>query len=202
MGLTEAMLCAKGMLTRLPKKFDIAAAATIEVSRCLRIATVMAATANIIRQARPIPRDIGAARGTADNDCDAAKRDQRSQQGSQSRRLAKPDPGQRRGGKRLRGDDDRHIGHAGQLQRRNERHHGKRREAGDQPSVGFHPGQFAQAAAALRDNQKRRDEPAAKQSAPEQDRPGVVGSRRVNSGAVLQAIAAATTSAMPVRCWR
>ena len=53
--VTDPMSRAKGMLTRQPRKFDKAAAATIEVSLCLRMATVIVEIATIMKQARPIP---------------------------------------------------------------------------------------------------------------------------------------------------
>ena len=53
---TLAMPWAKGMLTMLPRKFDSAAAATIGVFRCRRTVTVMAAIATVMRQASATPR--------------------------------------------------------------------------------------------------------------------------------------------------
>ena len=50
------MPCAKGMLTTLVRKFDIAAAATIDVSLCRRTMTVIAAIASAMKQASAIPR--------------------------------------------------------------------------------------------------------------------------------------------------
>src|SRR5258708_3204724 len=47
---------AKGILTTLPRKFDNAAAATIGVCLCVRMVTVIAAIATVMRQARAIPR--------------------------------------------------------------------------------------------------------------------------------------------------
>src|ERR1700730_15188529 len=53
--VTLAMSWAKGMLTRLPNRFDSAAAATIGVLLCRRTVTVIAAIATVMRQASAIP---------------------------------------------------------------------------------------------------------------------------------------------------
>src|SRR6185312_5407637 len=53
---TAPICCAKGMQTRLPRKFEMAAAATIEVSRCLRITTVISEIESTIRKASAMPR--------------------------------------------------------------------------------------------------------------------------------------------------
>src|SRR5260370_15840832 len=50
------------MLTTLPRKFDNAAAATIGVCLCVRMVTVIAAIAVVMRQARAIPRKSELAR--------------------------------------------------------------------------------------------------------------------------------------------
>ena len=44
------------MLTTLPRRFDSAAAATIEVFLCRRTATVIAAIASVMKQASAMPR--------------------------------------------------------------------------------------------------------------------------------------------------
>jgi hypothetical protein len=47
---------AKGMLMTLPRMFDSAAAATIDVFLCRRTMTVIAAIASAMKQARATPR--------------------------------------------------------------------------------------------------------------------------------------------------
>ena len=54
--MTLVSPCAKGMLTTLVRKFETAAAATIDVSLCRRTMTVIAAIASAMKQARAIPR--------------------------------------------------------------------------------------------------------------------------------------------------
>ncbi len=143
------MSCAKGMLTKLPRKFDTAAAATIEVSRCLRIATVMVEIEITMSMASADAAIIGNPAGAADDDRDARESHEARQQRSRRGGLAQPQPGDRSGGERLEGNDDRDIGDAGELQGRNEADHAEGGEAGNEPAIGLHRDQAARATPAL-----------------------------------------------------
>ena len=145
----------------------MAAAATIEVSRCRQIATVIAATANIIRQARPIPLKSAAPAAPLTM-------------------MATP-PSAARLASKVRN----RAGSRNQIQASAAAANGcaaimiatfatlvsckaginvtmaSVENASDKPSVGSHRGQFAQTRPALRENQERGDEAAAKQAAPE-----------------------------------
>jgi hypothetical protein len=119
--------------------------------------------------------DIGTDARIADDNGNTAERHQAGQHGLPSGGFPQPYPGEGRGDERACCDNDRHVRHAGQLQGRDERHHAKGRQRCDQPAALPDPGQIAQTGSALHQRQKRRDETAAEQPSPEQDRPGVEG---------------------------
>ena len=110
--MTRGYSRAKGMLTMLPRMFDIAAAATIDVFLCRRTMTVIAAIASAMKQASAIPRMSEPSACAADDDHDAAKRHDAREHGSQMRDFPQPYPGERGGEEGAGRDDDRHIGHA------------------------------------------------------------------------------------------
>jgi hypothetical protein len=163
------------MLTTLPRTVDMAAAATIEVFLYRLIATVMPDMARIMTQASAMP--LASASDCASltmmaTPVSATTLASRVSSLAFSRNHRE---GQRGGDEGLGGDDDRHVGDAGGLQRRNERHHAQRRERSDQPAASPQSHEIAQPRPALDQQVKGRDQAAAEQATPEQDGPGVQG---------------------------
>ena len=92
------------MLTTLPRMFEIAAAATIDVSLCRRTMTVIAAIASAMKHGERDSENVGTGARVAEDDRDAAERHDTRQHGSQSAgfRAAIPRQARRRGTVRLR----------------------------------------------------------------------------------------------------
>ena len=125
------------------------------------------------QQSQQNPADVGTRRCAADTDRDAQHGDCARQHGAPARHFPEPDPGKHRRREWDGRHDDRHVGDAGQLQRRDKKEHRHRGEHREQQAAAMHPCQVRQARSALNEDEKHDGRRAGENAAPEQDREGV-----------------------------